>query len=88
MKKGILGVIAVVLLASQGLCWAADDDRLAELEKKLEAMQAAYENRIEALENRIDELEGKPKSMFVPVESTAQSAPQPLGPVPETYSVQ
>jgi hypothetical protein len=39
--------------------WAADDDRLAELEKKIEVMQAAYESKIDSLESRIEELEGE-----------------------------
>ncbi|MHC4927605.1 MAG: carbohydrate porin, partial [Planctomycetota bacterium] len=61
---------------------------LAELEKKLEAMQAAYENRIEALENRIDELEDDQPTAAAPAAAPAPAATQPLPPVPETYSVE
>ncbi|MHC5100656.1 MAG: carbohydrate porin [Planctomycetota bacterium] len=59
MEKRILCILLIIAVLHTNLVWAADDERLANLEKKIEAMQAAYESKIDSLESRIDELEGE-----------------------------
>ena len=59
MEKRILYALLIIALLNTNIIWAADDDRLAELEKKIEAMHAAYESKIDSLESRIAELEGE-----------------------------
>jgi maltoporin len=99
MEKRILCVLLITAVLHTNLVWASDDDRLAELEKKIEAMQAAYENKIDSLESRIVELEGK-ESHLAPVPSSsanfsvpAVSVPTGENPVvlpepPEEYSIE
>ena len=69
MEKRIYCLFLAVVFLNTNLLWAADEDRIAELEKKLEAMQAAYEGRIESLEARIVELESK--NVGTPTDNTS-----------------
>ena len=99
MEKQVLCVLLITAVLHTNLVWASDDDRLAELEKKIEAMQAAYESKIDSLESRIVELEGK-ESHLAPVPSgsadfsvPAVSVPTGENPVvlpepPEEYSIE
>lgn len=92
-------MLAIVFLNSRPL-WADDGDRLAELEKKFEAMQTAYETQIQSLESRIAELESKNSVSTASAESQpamvtaipSQSAPAneftTLPEPPEQYSVE
>ena len=104
MEKRILCALLIVALLNINLIWAADEDRLAELEKKLEAMQTAYESKIDSLESRIAELESNklktltqtpPPPEFEPaVVLTAPSPSSTDGPSitlpdpPEEYSIE
>ena len=49
MEKRILCILLITAVLYTNLVWASDDDRLVELKKKIEAMQAAYESKIESL---------------------------------------
>ncbi|MHC5093122.1 MAG: carbohydrate porin [Planctomycetota bacterium] len=99
MEKRILCILLAIAFMNTNLLWAADDDRLAELEKKIEAMQTAYESKIDSLESRIVELESKESHLAgVPSDSADFSAPAVSVPTgenavvlpepPEEYSIE
>ncbi|MHC4760531.1 MAG: carbohydrate porin, partial [Planctomycetota bacterium] len=98
-EKRILCILLAIAFMNTNLLWAADDDRLAELEKKIEAMQTAYESKIDSLESRIVELESKESHLAgVPSDSADFSAPAVSVPTgenavvlpepPEEYSIE
>ncbi len=90
MKHCVILICLIVLVSGSACLAAADDDRIAELEKKIEAMQSAYESKIESLEGRIEELESTQNVRHPAVAATTTAPPttQPLPAVPQTYSVE
>ena len=78
MEKRMLCALLIVALLNTNFAWAADDDRLAELEKKIEAMQSTYETKIESLESRIAELEGDKATS--PAKALVQTMPATVPP--------
>ncbi|MFZ9011686.1 MAG: carbohydrate porin, partial [Anaerohalosphaeraceae bacterium] len=88
MEKRILCILLITAVLHTNLVWASDDERLAELEKKIEAMQAAYESKIDSLESRIVELESKESHLAgVPSDSADFSAPAVSVPTGESAVV-
>jgi maltoporin len=85
MKKCTVLTLIAIFSLSGSLCQAqTEDDRIKALEEKIEAMQAAYEKRIQALEGQIAAVsETIPESR-----DTAATTAQALPPVPEAYSVE
>jgi hypothetical protein len=80
MEKRILCALLIVALLNTNLVWAADNDRLAELKKKIEAMQDAYESKIDSLESRIAELEGEKSKTLAQTPPPAESKPAVVSP--------
>jgi maltoporin len=99
MEKRLVCIVLAIVFLNTNLLWAADEDRLAELEKKFELMQSAYESKIEALESRIAELENKeassqtatptqPVVIQVPADHSSTGQQITLPEPPEEYSVE